>query len=317
MAISKDYQQSSIQQGSVGIEYQLAGHTAVSATYLRARGNHLYHWQDINLFEPTLTSIGISRTATRLSYRGYNADNRPYEFDRILLLNSNGHSSYHALVLQANRRFSGSYQLAGSYTLSRTIDDNPTLGALNPGPGDVDLLSDSFDPSLDRGEADYSQRHRFVASGIWSLDYARHMRGSMKALLDGWQLSGIFTAQSGRPYSGYVPNIDLNRDGNPVTDRTPGLARNTFSHPTTISLDLRLTREIPVRRVRLQASCEAFNVFNRANIQDVKTAQFSRSTSPSDCGIAGTPCLVPDETFGTPVAAREPRAIQFAVRIVF
>ena len=71
-----------------------------------------------------------------------------------------------------------------------------------------------------------------------------------------------------------------------------------------------------MNRVKLHASCEAFNLFNRANIWDVKTSQFSRSTSSSDCGTAG-PCLVADPTFGAPAAAKGPRMIQFSVRVVF
>jgi outer membrane receptor protein involved in Fe transport len=321
MAIPRGFQQSAIQQASAGVEHQLARDLAVAVSYLRVRGDHLYHWQDINLSQPSAASIGIADTDTVLTYRKYDSQNRPSrQFDRIFLLNSNGHSSYHGFVVQARKRFSGRYQLNASYTLSRTIDDNPTSGVLNPGPADADLLSDSLDPSLDRGEADYSVRHRFVASGIWALDYASGLNGAAKAILAGWELSGSAVSESGGFYSGYL-NSDLNGDGNATTDRAPEVERNTFVKPATYWLDVRLTRTLVVRHATLQLSLDAFNAFNRPNIGGVVTTQYVVSTDASKCGIAGTPCLVAqnsgDKAFGAPSGATDARVLQLSARLSF
>jgi hypothetical protein len=74
-------------------------------------------------------------------------------------------------------------------------------------------------------------------------------------------------------------------------------------------------------RVRLQFIWEAFNVFNRGNVTGVRTTQFSRSTTTAICGIAGTPCLVPQNfgatAFGTPAATSGPRVMQFAAKLLF
>ena len=62
-------------------------------------------------------------------------------------------------------------------------------------------------------------------------------------------------------------------------------------------------------------------MFNRVNISGVNTTQFARSTSAATCGIAGTPCLVPQDTssaaFGTPTTALDPRIMQFSAKLVF
>ena len=192
---------------------------------------------------------------------------------------------------------------------------------MNPPAVDRRLLSDPSNPRADRGPGVNDQRHRFVFSGIWHLNYADRLSGWSRAILEGWELSTIVTAQSGQPYSGLV-NFDLNHDGNAATDRTPGLGRNTFNFPWQSSVDLRVTRNVVVsERARLQFLWEAFNLFNRANIIGVRTTQFSRSTSPAICGIAGTPCLVPQNTgqtaFGTPTATSGPRIIQLSVKFVF
>jgi len=94
-----------------------------------------------------------------------------------------------------------------------------------------------------------------VFSGVWDLYYADHLPRAERIALRDWQLGGILTAQSGQPYSGLV-NFDLNNDGNLASDRTPGLGRNTFTLPNSVSLDTRLTRTVPLKneRVRLEFS---------------------------------------------------------------
>src|SRR2546425_11414722 len=90
--------------------------------------------------------------------------------------------------------------------------------------------------SADRSAGINHQRHRFVLSGVWNLNYAQRFSGAAKQILGGWELSGILTAQSGQPYSAMV-NTDLNNDSNRSTDRTPGLGRDTFYLPRSVSLD--------------------------------------------------------------------------------
>jgi hypothetical protein len=319
MAIPRSYQQPVIRQGSFGAQYAVSSNLTVSATYLYAAGDQLLHWQDVNLAQPEIKTIGIKGTDTLLSYRRY--PSRPIGgFDRILLLKTNGSSRYHGLALQANKRYSHGFQLEAAYTLGRVIDDNPTLGGLNPGPGDSALLSDSMLPALDRGEGDLGQRHRAVASGVWELPGASDLRQPARAILSGWQLSGLVAAESGHPYSGFV-NYDLNHDGNASTDRAPGVPRNSFFLPATVSVDLRVTRRFHVtRRLSMQASLDAFNLFNRANIDAVSTTQFAYEPDPSKCGIAG-PCLVPqtegDTAFGAPTAALNARTVQLSVKLLF
>jgi hypothetical protein len=321
MAFSPDYKQSVVQQGSLGVEYEVAKDLAVSVTYLRVKGNHLMHWQDINLADPLAATIGIAGTSTILLFRRYPTARPIAGFDRVLMLKTNGNSSYHGLAVQANKRFSRNFQFLASYTFSKVIDDNPTLGTVNPGPGDAQLLSNSLDPGLDRGPGMYDQRHRFVASGVWELQYADRLSKPARVLLSGWEISGILTVDSGQPYSGLV-NFDLNNDGNAATDRTPGFSRNTFYLPATVSFDPRVTRRVALsEHVRLQVSWDAFNVFNRSNISFARTTQFARSTSAATCGVAGIPCLVPQNTgaaaFGSPTTALDPRIMQFSAKVSF
>jgi hypothetical protein len=317
-----DYVQPWAQQGSFGLEFELRKDLSISANYLWVQGTHLIRIRDINLGTPTTpTTIGIAGTTTQLTFQDFTLPRPIAGFDRISLIESNARSSYHGLALQASKRFSRNFALLASYTLSKVIDDVPEATGVNPPASDRRLLSDPSNPRADRGPGINDQRHRFVFSGIWQLNYANGMSGWSRAILGGWELSSIATAQSGQPYSGLV-NFDLNQDGNAATDRTPGLGRHTFNLPWQSSLDLCVMRNVAMsERTRLQFIWEAFNLFNRANVIGVRTTQFSRSAFAASCGIAGTPCLVPQNTgltaFGTPTQTAGPRIMQLALKVLF
>jgi hypothetical protein len=239
------------------------------------------------------------------------------DFYRILVFNSDANSIYHGLAVQVNRRFSRNFQALASYTVSKVIDDNPNVYALNPGPDASELVQDPTDPRSDHGPGSNDQRHRFTLAAVWTPNYGNSLRTVARAFLRGWELSGILTAQSGQPYSGLI-NFDLNNDGVFATDRTPGLGRNSFYIPPSVSLDPRFTRNIRLgERAKLEIIWEAFNVLNHANITGVNNVQYT----VSNCGIAPAPCLVPQNqgltAFGTPISSSGPRIVQLAIKATF
>ncbi len=316
------YTQPYTQQGSFGLETEFAKDWILSASYLIVSGTHLQRVRDVNLGIPeTQSLIGIAQTNTVLSYNWFTLPRPIAGFDRILLMESAASSVYHALVVEAARHFSHDFWISGAYTFSKTIDDNPEPIAVNPGPSDNLLLSDASNPRADRGPGVNDQRHRFVLSGIWLLP-GRNLRShATSTILGGWELSGIFTAQTGLPYSGLV-NSDLNNDGNSSNDRTPGLGRNKFHLPVIVSLDPRITKNVPLSEsLRLQLLAESFNVLNHGNVVAVHTTQFAFSNASGVCGIAGTPCLAPQITglnaFGTPTASSGPRIVKLSLKLIF
>jgi hypothetical protein len=99
--------------------------------------------------------------------------------------------------------------------------------------------------------------------------------GFVKALASGWSVSGIASYQSGQPYTAVV-NADLNNDGNNRNDRAPGLERNSFNLPSQFTVDPRITRDINLMGgVRLQLIAEAFNVFNKSNVNGERNTYYA------------------------------------------
>jgi hypothetical protein len=316
------YHQPHTQQASTGAEFQLGRDLGLAVTYLLVKGSDLQRARDVNLATSTPMPFGVKGSTDVLVVQQF-PNLRPLpDFGRILTYQSDAESIYHGVTAQLTKRLSRNLQLLASYTLAKVIDDAPNVYCCNPGQAaDMALLSDATNPRADRGPSVNDQRHRLSVSGVWDLNYADRFSGLTKAIVRDWQISFIFTAQSGQPYSGMV-SYDLNNDGNQWNDRTPGSPRNEFYTPSTVSFDPRLTRTVRIAgRGALQLAWEAFNVFNRTNIASVVTTQYGYSRDPTTCGIAVTPCLVPQNlgltAFGTPLTSAGPRVMQLSVRLVF
>lgn len=339
-----NYVQPYTEQGSLGIEYQLGKDMAITVSYLGVRGVHLQRTRDINLAGEVPTNIRVAGTTTPLTFGRFpspiagtcpaglfvipgSSTCRPNpNFARIEEVESNSNSIYHGFILQFNKRFARNYQLLAGYTYGKVIDDAPDGTSVVPfSSDDAKMVSDPLNIRADRAPGVNDQRHRFVLSGVWTLNYAHGFSALPRAFVGGWELSGIFTAQSGQPYSAAVSS-DLNNDSNRFTDRVPGVGRNTFYLPRTVSLDPRVTKNIPVNeRLKVQLIAEAFNIFNHTNINGVSTTQFNVSgtnaAAIAACGAAGVPCLLPNITgtsaFQFPKSDINPRIFQLAAKISF
>jgi hypothetical protein len=103
---------------------------------------------------------------------------------------------------------------------------------------------DPFNPSLDRGDADYDIRGRLSFSGVWAPPYAQHSHGVMKEIADGWEFAPIFSAQTGFPYTifdctnaysaytcpRYIPSGPVARTGSTGTGAASSLGGNNYAY---------------------------------------------------------------------------------------
>jgi hypothetical protein len=116
-------------------------------------------------------------------------------------------SSYHALEVSLNKRFSHGLSFLGSCTLSKTIDDvssfNITGSASQSVTGENDLAQNPFDLGAERGRSIFEARHRFVLSYQWSLPFWKHPENWYGHVLGNWQVNGITTFMSGTPFTVY------------------------------------------------------------------------------------------------------------------
>ncbi|MCS6954351.1 MAG: carboxypeptidase regulatory-like domain-containing protein [Bryobacteraceae bacterium] len=216
--VDPDYGTPYAQHWNLTLERQLAGSMVATASYVGTRGVRLpgSHILNTAQFLPGATAQNVDQR-------------RPYApaFGPILNFHSRLNSSYHAAQWSLSRRYRGGWTLLAAYTFSKTLDEGsfPT-GRLAIRIGT--LPQDQHNFRAERGLANFHQQHRFTASGIWELPFARRSGSPVGWLLGGWQLAWIVTAASGQPFviqDGADPNLDGVASDRPDLIRNPNLPK--------------------------------------------------------------------------------------------
>jgi hypothetical protein len=123
----------------------------------------------------------------------------------------------------------------------------------------------------------------------------------------------VLRANSGRPFN-LLAGFDLNGDRHSTTDRPALAGRNTGKGPDFWTVDLRVTRRLPLgERRQLELMGEAFNVLNRLNFRSVNNT-VGNIAPPFD--LSGRRDLGPSQPLGF-TSAFDPRRIQLGVRLSF
>jgi len=312
---------SMIHQTDLIFEREVIRNMTVSASYLFSLGQKLPTFLDRNLNPPvdnqTFTVSGgpfAGQTFTIPVFRGARPNTG---YSQLTEISSSVKSQYNALVLQANRRFSGGLQFLASYTLSKAVDDSQTSQTFTT----ANVPFNVFDPKAERGRSRFDRRHKFVMSAV----YAPRPKVDSKfvtTLIDGWSIAPIFQFYTGLPYDGLVsgslsgpgittPAGSLNGAGS-SSNRLPLLERNAFTGPGVKNFDLRLSRRFYIKeKMNVEFLGEAFNIFNRTQFTGVNTTFYT---------LSGT-TLTHNSAFGTLTEAggtlyRE-RQIQLGLRFQF
>jgi outer membrane receptor protein involved in Fe transport len=189
---------------------------------------------------------------------------------------------YHGFTVTGLERLGKYFNLTANYTYSHTLDNGNFTTFIN-------LPVNQFDYAVERSNSNQDLRHRFVAN--FTADTPK----------TGWyrdfRFSGIITLQTGRPFTLFYGNDTLFDIAGVATDRVGGapfktacpsvsncqtmIPRNTYVGDAMRTVDLRLSRGFQVREgKRIDLGIDAFNLFNRANVDEVTSVY----GSPVFCG---------------------------------
>jgi hypothetical protein len=109
-------------------------------------------------------------------------------FSSIFAQDTIANSAYNSLQASLDKRFGKGLQFTAAYTFSKSFDQASSFeGIINP-----------IDPRISRSLSGFDARHRLVLSYYWELP-TRKFSGAKGQLLNGWALSGITTFQTGFP----------------------------------------------------------------------------------------------------------------------
>ena len=129
------------------------------------------------------------------------------QFGSIILLSNMADSVYHSLQMTARKRFDSGFLMNFAYTYGKAIDNqsgDPVGTSYTP---TTSSAMDSRNFRLDRGRADFDQRHVFSATWIYELPFGKGKRflgnsgRALHTVIGGWSLQGFNSVMSGEPFS--------------------------------------------------------------------------------------------------------------------
>jgi outer membrane receptor protein involved in Fe transport len=198
------------------------------------------------------------------------------------------HAQYNSLQMAINRPFKGGFLLKGAYTLSKTMNETDDDGWVG--------LSWNQPSQLSRNYAigGRDRTHNLQMGFVYELPFAKESKSPVAQVVKNWQLNGIASWLSGRPFTiggsnnqlqqqGGTQTIDVIGDAkagfgeagpnerwyDPAVFAQPGnkwgnSGRNQFRGPSNWNLDASLFRTIPFGRSHAEIRVESQNVFNHA-----------------------------------------------------
>jgi hypothetical protein len=327
--VDREQENGYVHQFQASLQYQFSRDWSIDVGYVGNRTRNL-----LATFQQGSGGQGIARNAAGEL------------IGSVLFYSNAARSSYNALQVQLQKRFSTNIQGQVSYTWGHTIDN--ATGIFN-GLGDSKNQgrqgpSHPFDLDFDRGNSVLDIRHLLSANAIIDMPFGKGQpylsEGIGGAVLGGLQLNVLVSGRSGFPFSVVCQcplirpslvgdpfaNVPAGRFFNPAAFSTTSgittvvneagqnvqfgnLGRNTFRGPSIWNTDLSVFKNaaLPFTEfTKLQIGIEFFNVFNSANYT-------VPNNNVNDVGMAGTR----PTGFGVFDGAYPGRVIQYRLKMLF
>ena len=227
--MDQNMKDSSVQNFHLGVERQVLGNFLIRAQYQGSLGRHLPMLENYNRYDGDAYGVASKTSLTAVLpnplYNGFN-----YRSNSIT-------SSYHALVLEAQKRLGHGLQFETGYTFSKLLDLNSDLFAgcstIGGYTAPYYYVSNSR-PNLYRGPASFDHRHSYKFSVTYELPFLKQQRGFVGHALGGWTVASFFQMYTGHPIDVYngrtrirsrtsVPPGGTNPDGSicPISNTNP------------------------------------------------------------------------------------------------
>jgi hypothetical protein len=205
---------------NVSAQRELPWQTVATVSYAGSRGRHLLRSNDVNTALPTSLPDG-----TPFFPAGTPRQNTA--FSTIELKSSDGDSWYKALIVDLRRRFANGVAVQSSYTWSKSEDTTQASTFFSDATNGTTTAFPEFIPDYNKGRSDFDVRHNWVLNFTWEIPFARDLDGVSKAILDGWQLSGIAQVRTGNPLTVFVAGNRSRSQWAPALG--PGIGRDRAS----------------------------------------------------------------------------------------
>jgi hypothetical protein len=312
-----DFHESETAAWNLTLERQLGSSWLLRVGYIGNKGTYLSNGSKANReTNPAIYVPGDSTEANTQQRRKYK------DYSSIGEYTSDNNSHYEGLQVTVEKRLSRGLQFLADYTWSKTIDDYG--------------YEDPFNREFDYGLSSDDVPHLLRLSATWDLPTAANVHGFARQVINGWALSGIWSWQSGFPFTLYsgvdnsfsgVGSDHADFIGTSLSQAKLSSGRShgqeiqewfntslfapnaigTFGNsgkdnlrgPGYFNVDMALVKNFPIKeRTSVQFRAEFFNSLNDVNF-----------------ALPGT--TLGSSSFGQITSASDPRILQFALKLMF
>ena len=220
-----------MQQWNLTVERSLSRNWTLEIGYFGSKGSHMREVNDAN--QPTLASpsqpitVKVSDPSSPLYGQTYSITQNtfanvvarspylgsaPFGYEKF---GQDANSNYNGLDVTVSHRFSEGLMVHSAYTYSKSFDDTSNASVAFDS-----RLNNQLTGAASYGPSDFDRRQRWVTSYDYETSPLFAQRQDFAAhALGGWEFSGVFTLQSGTPFTvvdsagggafGYLSSPDL------------------------------------------------------------------------------------------------------------
>lgn len=219
-ARQKDFQVGYVQKYSFGTQWEFMPNFVLDLDYSGSLTRKM--WTSYNINSPV---PGPGSIPARRPIQGYGS---------ISLTESSGTGTYNALQTRVERRYSHGMTFINSYTWQKI------LGTTVFGGDGVSGYQDPRNRKANKGPESFDVRQRWAFSVVWELPFGTGRRflssapKAVDAVLGGWEVSGIQSFQTGRPFTPRLRQDISNTGG---TDRPNRLSNGNLANKSERTID--------------------------------------------------------------------------------
>ena len=285
---------------NLGLEQQLTGTLVLGVHYVASGSRH----QFLQPLANSATVPGAGPISARQPYPQYGGP-IPWDYNE-------GTAGYNGLQVKLKQELAHGLYYLLSYTYGKSMDL-----ASDP---QADTITNFYNLAQDYGPSDYNRKHMVSFAASYALPVGRgqtflnNTNSVVNTILGGWNIGGIFTADTGLPFSAMAGGDVANTGGgpqraerianasgsapqtrqqwlNPLEFAVPtpytfgNERRNDLIGPGYLNVDFNARKDFKIERFTTQFKAEFFNLFNRTQLgspnNNVQSSAFGSITSSS------------------------------------
>jgi hypothetical protein len=200
-----NYRVPAVYAWNMTVEHELPANSLVRGAYVGSLSRHILETQFLNA-APCCTTNGKPGTgfANALVAQASGGKFKTNTFSNTVQADINDiNSNYNSLQFSFEKRTTHGLTFLLNYTYSKSLDDLPFgegVSGFDTGYSTLPI-SDPNRHRVDYGPSAFDHTHVFVGSYVWQTPSFKNAGSLMHHLLGDYELSGIVTASSGRPFT--------------------------------------------------------------------------------------------------------------------